>query len=574
MDQAFRLNYCNIKDQAGALSRPFVLGLRDAFGVRSFIETGTYLGDTLATLCNDFDSLQSIELSADYHARAELRFKSQPQVQLIKADSTTGLEAAIDRLPSERAIFWLDAHYSGGDTAKGHSNTPVVSELRVILARAERADIILIDDLRTFWNVQPGFLKHSALLGYPPVEDIVRLLNSGARPYDCFTLSDALLAIPSDLRSSYVASPLLQALTRSREGLTVESGLRDVERAIATASEPELSVLLEIPDYLAGQSEYGLGGHYYYWRALARLEHGEQVLAQADANVAARCGVIPEGSRLAQLPAAPAVAETSDQTSFAHRAGQSAASALLPTAAGSERLPAPSPKGYPGLRAKLVPWVRTLRIFKRFQALPLASPVKILWTDPGQYAVGTKNAITRDAWVADALAALPAGARLLDVSSSTQEIDHPAASFDAVLCTEVLEHLPDPVRALDEMARLLRPGGTLIITSPFWSLTHFAPHHYATGFNRYFYEFHLARLGFDITDMIPNGNFFECVAQELRRVPEMQQRFVKGDKRTALESFATRVLIGMLERMSARDEGSHEMLHFGCHVRAVKRSKP
>jgi SAM-dependent methyltransferase len=268
------------------------------------------------------------------------------------------------------------------------------------------------------------------------------------------------------------------------------------------------------------------------------------------------------------------------------------------------------------LSQRLRDWLRTRQLFASFLALSRFERTKILSTDPGQYAVGTKNAATRDTWVAEALAALPAGARLLDAGagecqykkhcghlkyvaqdnavydgkgdaglqtgswnfsqidlvSDILAIPEPDASFDAVLCTEVLEHLPDPVRALDEMARLLRPGGTFIITAPFWSLTHFAPYHYATGFNRYFYEFHLGRLGFDIVDMVPNGNFFECVGQELRRVAEMAERFAGGDKPTPLELHAMQIVLAMVERMSARDTGSPEMLNFDYQVRAVKQA--
>lgn len=242
------LHYCNIKDRAGALSREFVLGLRDAFGVRSFVETGTYLGDTLAALSDDFDTLQSIELSKDFHARAVARFAGRPQIHLINADSTTGLETTLGRLSSDRALFWLDAHYSGGDTAKGHSNTPVESELLAILAYPQRSDIILIDDLRYFWRARPGFLQHAAMLGYPSLGDLVRLLNSGTRRYDCFVFSDALIAIPSNFRDLYVPSSLLRALTQSRKGLTVNTGLSAVERLIAVASGPELNALVEIPD--------------------------------------------------------------------------------------------------------------------------------------------------------------------------------------------------------------------------------------------------------------------------------------------------------------------------------------
>jgi len=64
----------------------------------------------------------------------------------------------------------------------------------------------------------------------------------------------------------------------------------------------------------------------------------------------------------------------------------------------------------------------------------------------------------------------------VDVISDITSIPLPDASFDACLCTEVLEHLPHPIEALRELARLLRPGGRLILTAPFCSLTHFSPH--------------------------------------------------------------------------------------------------
>jgi SAM-dependent methyltransferase len=263
-------------------------------------------------------------------------------------------------------------------------------------------------------------------------------------------------------------------------------------------------------------------------------------------------------------------------------------------------------------------WAEAEPLIEGFLALPKIERTKIISTDQGQYVVGTRNAATRDTWVAEVLAELPAGARLLDagagecqykkhcghlkyvaqdnavydgkgseglqtgswsfsridIVSDILSIPEPDASFDAVLCTEVLEHLPDPIRALDEMARLLRPGGTFIITAPFWSLTHFAPYHYATGFNRYFYEFHLGRLGFDIVDMIPNGNFFECVGQEVRRIGDMSRRFAAGDKPRGIEVYASQILLEMVARMSAVDAGSPEVLHFGCHVRAIKRQTP
>ena len=52
------------------------------------------------------------------------------------------------------------------------------------------------------------------------------------------------------------------------------------------------------------------------------------------------------------------------------------------------------------------------------------------------------------------------------------------ASFEVVLCTEVLEHVPDPQRAIDEMYRVLVPGGQLLLTTRFLFPIHDAPHDY------------------------------------------------------------------------------------------------
>jgi SAM-dependent methyltransferase len=52
------------------------------------------------------------------------------------------------------------------------------------------------------------------------------------------------------------------------------------------------------------------------------------------------------------------------------------------------------------------------------------------------------------------------------------------ASFEVVLCTEVLEHLPEPQRAIDEIFRVLAPGGQLVLTTRFLFPIHDAPHDY------------------------------------------------------------------------------------------------
>ena len=230
------------------------------------------------------------------------------------------------------------------------------------------------------------------------------------------------------------------------------------------------------------------------------------------------------------------------------------------------------------------------------------------------YTVGANNEATRHAWVEQTLRTIPAGARLLDAGAGEQRyrplcahlnyvsqdfarydgrgdgtglqtqawdqsrldivcditsIPEPDGSFDAVLCTEVFEHLPEPAAALREFARLLKPGGHLILTAPFCSLTHFAPFHFATGFNRYYYKRHLPAHGFEILDVRENGNFFEFVAQELRRTRGVAARYA-GESFTAAELAAVHTVLGALQRFSGSDRGSKELLNFGFHVLARK----
>jgi hypothetical protein len=73
--------------------------------------------------------------------------------------------------------------------------------------------------------------------------------------------------------------------------------------------------------------------------------------------------------------------------------------------------------------------------------------------------------------------------------------------------------------------------------------------------------------------MIKKGNFFEYVGQEVRRIDEMAARCRSG-KPIRLEHYAMQIILGMLERLSSRDRGSQDMLHFDYQVRAVKVRQP
>ena len=92
------------------------------------------------------------------------------------------------------------------------------------------------------------------------------------------------------------------------------------------------------------------------------------------------------------------------------------------------------------------------------------------------------------------------------------------ARFDVVLCTEVLEHVVDPVGTLKELTRVLRPGGKLLLSAPLGSGLHQQPHHYFGGFTPHFYTRHLGQCGYEHVQISPLGGLLRHVAQDCHRV--------------------------------------------------------
>lgn len=84
-------------------------------------------------------------------------------------------------------------------------------------------------------------------------------------------------------------------------------------------------------------------------------------------------------------------------------------------------------------------------------------------------------------------------------------------SFDTVLCTSVLEHVSDAEAAVAEMARVLRPGGHLLITVPFLYPTHEAPYDFWRTTHHGLRSV-LERHGLEVDDVSATGGPFVLVA--------------------------------------------------------------
>lgn len=114
--------------------------------------------------------------------------------------------------------------------------------------------------------------------------------------------------------------------------------------------------------------------------------------------------------------------------------------------------------------------------------------------------------------------------RCLDVEQRAEGVDYLAdiqdmsviesEVFDTALCSEVLEHVPDPRRAIAELHRILRSRGKLIVTVPFLGRLHEEPHDF------YRYTSHglrhlLAREGFEVIEIVPTGSLFSFLGHQI-----------------------------------------------------------
>jgi ubiquinone/menaquinone biosynthesis C-methylase UbiE len=156
----------------------------------------------------------------------------------------------------------------------------------------------------------------------------------------------------------------------------------------------------------------------------------------------------------------------------------------------------------------------------------------------------------------------------VDIVADLTEMPIVSNSFDVVLCTEVFEHIPDPIAAIREFHRVLKKGGRLVITAPFASLTHFSPFHFTSGFNKFWYMHHLPALGFEIVKINTNGNYFEYMGLECFRINSVARDYARN--LSLADKLITYLFLKMLDRLSTSDRGSDELLCFGYHVLARK----
>ena len=155
------------------------------FQCATLVETGTYVGNTVEAVRNDFSRIFSIELDNGLFEKAKTKFSRDQHVEILQGDSAQILPRILNGI-HRPALFWLDAHYSGAGTAKGGIETPILTELSLLLAHAIKNHIVLIDDARLF----------NGLADYPSLRELTDMVSSGRPDLEVYVENDIIRITP------------------------------------------------------------------------------------------------------------------------------------------------------------------------------------------------------------------------------------------------------------------------------------------------------------------------------------------------------------------------------------------
>lgn len=115
----------------------------------------------------------------------------------------------------------------------------------------------------------------------------------------------------------------------------------------------------------------------------------------------------------------------------------------------------------------------------------------------------------------------------IDLAGDLYDIPLKNDTFDAVINVEVLEHLREPARALEEIFRVMRPGGKLYLIAPQGWEEHMIPHDYYR-FTRFGLRYLFEKIGYKINSIDPLGGYFWYLGH---RVSAAYRYFFPGDRR-------------------------------------------
>ena len=157
-----------------------------------FVETGTFHGGTTRWASKHFKVVHTIERAESLYNLHSNELAQIKGVTPHLGDSRDILPQIVRDIDSQTAVYWLDGHWSGGETAGEYDECPLLDELRCL---EPHRSIILIDDARLFLCAPP--FPHNPSQ-WPTISDIIAVLSAAAKSPFVQIVDDVIFVVPNE----------------------------------------------------------------------------------------------------------------------------------------------------------------------------------------------------------------------------------------------------------------------------------------------------------------------------------------------------------------------------------------
>mgnify|MGYP000901771544 CR=1 FL=1 len=168
-----------------------LLLLKESFNISTFIETGTFEGGTAIWASKNFKTVLTIENSKTLYDRVREKNKHIQNIEFRFGNSIDNLKQIVPKLDIT-TIFWLDAHWCGGDSYGEKNQCPIIQELETII-KSGIPHCILIDDARLFLSPPP---LPNKIDQWPTIDQLLVTIQSGSERYYIVIFEDVIIAVP------------------------------------------------------------------------------------------------------------------------------------------------------------------------------------------------------------------------------------------------------------------------------------------------------------------------------------------------------------------------------------------
>ena len=165
--------------------------LKEKINLTTVVEGGTYQGGTAKKLSKEFKNVYTIEKSDVMFEKAKQNIGSIQNITQLRGDTRDHLPSLVSQ--NDNILFWLDAHWSGGDTYGEQDECPLLQELEIIFSSSMKNYAILIDDARLF--LAPPPLPHK-VENWPTIKQVG---NAIPLNFEMIVHEDVIYVVPNEI---------------------------------------------------------------------------------------------------------------------------------------------------------------------------------------------------------------------------------------------------------------------------------------------------------------------------------------------------------------------------------------